>query len=287
MTRQGRAESSGPRRRPRPSLPLPLGHDAPRRSSPRRRAPIRRARRLSAPGSLVRRGRRRLDEHDVLGRDADVVLPRGPLQLHRLRGAQRPGRHPIRRCAGRCRRRSSTSVPSLADSRRRPPKRTRPPSAANRCTCDAMGTVSPPANSSGSNKREYCEGIPASGRARTRAGMPEDARIGPGLLALVPDGLPVAELHRVQGAGLFALAAVLTGHRRRGPHGHAGPTRTGSLAGREATRPSWAGAVSRDPLTGPSDHPRPDRTPMRPINLPAYGKVEACPRSRRTSPSAA
>ena len=29
------------------------------------------------------------------------------------------------------------------------------------------------------------------------------------------------------------------------------------------------------------------RTPMRPINLPAYGKVEACPRSRRTSPSAA
>jgi len=28
-------------------------------------------------------------------------------------------------------------------------------------------------------------------------------------------------------------------------------------------------------------------TPMRPINLPAYGKVEACPRFRRTSPSAA
>ena len=46
------------------------------------------------------------------------------------------------------------------------PNRTLPPPAACRCTCDAMGMVSPPVNSCGARNREYCSGIPDSGRAR-------------------------------------------------------------------------------------------------------------------------
>ena len=61
---------------------------------------------------------------------------------------------------GRLRRLRARPAVSTANS-------TRLPSAATRGTCDAIGTVSPPANSSGSRRREYREGRPVSGNAST------------------------------------------------------------------------------------------------------------------------
>ena len=104
----------------------------------------------------------------MLRRDPDVVLPGRPLQLDRLCGAQRPVGVPLADAQedplAVIRRQATASAASFPSST---PNRTRPPSEARRCTWEAIGTVSLPANSSGSRNREYCEGIPASGSAST------------------------------------------------------------------------------------------------------------------------
>ena len=229
-----------------------------RRSSLRRPAPTRRA-----PGRVppTRRrssaaARRRLDEHHVPRRDPDVVLPRRPLQLHRLGRAQRPAasHSPMRRkmpVPGR-----PSSPPSVvARSRRRPrtahARRRRPPGARAR----RSAPVSPPANSSGSKNREYCEGESRLGEGQDRARVPEHAGVGLRLLSQVGDRLAVAELDGVEGAGLArrpcpAIAAGTVGrrHRRhRRPTAAPAPPGTASPAGRAAASPPSAEAAPRWP----------------------------------------
>ena len=139
--------------------------------------------------------RRRLNEHDVVRRDGDVVLPGRALEFHGLHGAQGAGRVPLPDAQpdSLCSDASSPAVPSPAACvPSSTENRTRPPSAARRCTWDAMGTVSPPVNSSGSKKREYCEGNPDSGRARSDPDVPEDPGVAGRFVAAVPHGLPVA-----------------------------------------------------------------------------------------------
>ena len=275
-----------------------------------------------ARGARDRRqpGGRRLDEHHMLRRDPDVVLPGGPLQLHRLGGAQRPSGVPLadaqEDALAVTRRRPP---PSLVSSRRRPrtaPARRRRPAgararrsgrSARRRTPRAPGTVS-----------TARESRPRGERGPSPA-CQKHTGIGVGLLALIPDGLAVPELHGVQGTGLLATVRRRLRHRHR-------PPRADRHRRRQPTAASAPGSAIRSgrPTLGPGPprprrpHPEqgplqirrqrarhgqgectrwprssdaPDqpvhRTPMRPINLPAYGKVEACPRSRRTSPSAA
>ncbi len=105
------------------------------------------------------------------------MLPGRPLQAHGLGAAQRAGGVPFADAqpdalvqapgpsigAGLClgaRFGVRVAPSSTANS-------TRQPSDATRCTCDAMGTVRPPPNSSGSKNREYWRGRPDSGSAST------------------------------------------------------------------------------------------------------------------------
>ena len=215
---------------------------------------------LAAPGPVVSRAVGDSMNTTWLRRDADVVLPGGPLQLHRLGAPQRPGRIPFADA-------QEDALPIL-ELRRPPrrlpsstPKRTRPPSAASRCTCEAMGTVSPPANSCGSKKREYCDGIPALGQGEDRPGMPEDAGVGLRLLALVPHRPAVPDLHGVQGAGHLRVLAPPSSSALRtarpdptpapaappppphDPTATPAPPGRASLAGQEAASPTWGGAA--------------------------------------------
>ena len=140
------------------------------------------------------------------------------------------------------------------------------------------------------------DGSPVSGRASTDPGVPEHAGVGIGFLA--------QEQHRPGRRGspphgghpwVDAPAPVASHrrhhrhHRRRAPPpkppGHAGPTRN-RVPCRSGGNEPYIGRVGARPdsITRP---PPITLITMRPINLPAYGKVEACRRSRRTSPSAA
>ena len=256
----------------------------------------------AAPRRRSRRGRR-LDEHDVLRRHPDVVLPGRPLQRRPTgRSAAHP-RRPTRRCAGRSPRRH----------RRRSTTRQLPSSTPNRTRAAIGGHpvhVRGDRRRSGRRRtplarrnREYCERNPGSRGARAPSpACQKHPGVGIRLLTRVRDGLAVAELDGVQRPGGLPPASA-PAHRRavtvtgRPPHrptppptATPAPPGTGSPGGQAATSPTSAGS---DPLSirspAATRSPRDDRrrTPMRPINLPAYGKVEACPRSRRTSPSAA
>ena len=321
--RTPRARASPGRGRAGSSAPPPCRTTVPSPPAPRGTTPTQ----PSAPGTHPKgtdggttvagrqARRRRLDEHHVIRRDADVVLPGRPLQLHRLCRAQRAGGIPLADAQedalaviDRHRRRS---LPSST------PNRTRPPSAASRCTCDAIGTVSPPANSSGSRNREYCEGIPASGRARTDPACQNTPASASDSWRRYQTALPSLNSTACRAPAALppppppsppspSTATASHRHRRQPartaptPRATPAPLGTGFPAGRAAASPTSEGRAPRWPRS--PRHRSPDRpadtatirptrssreTPMRPINLPAYGKVEACPRSRRTSPSAA
>ena len=140
-------------------------------------------------------------------------------------------------------------------------------------------------------------GDPGLGQRQDRSRVPEHGGIGVGLLAHVRDGPAVSDLHCVQSAPAAAQsrsslapsspAADPSRPPAPDPHGQAGPARNRVPWRSGGNEPDIgrASAPSRSrevPITS-----RTSDGPMRPINLPAYGKVEACPRSRRTSPSAA
>ena len=200
---------------------------------------------------------------------------------------------------------SSTSPPSAVPSSTA--NKSRLPSAARRCTCDAIGTVSPPANSSGSREPRVLRGDPGSREGEDRSPVPEHGGIGLGLPADVGDGPAISELHRMQSAGELVACppaplpppppspppplpapARPPWPRRPGSEQRSLQVGRERARHREGERPIGPDHRSTRP---DSERARPDRscreTPMRPINLPAYGKVEACPRFRRTSSSAA
>ena len=178
-----------------------------------------------------------------------------------------------------------------------------------------MGTVAA-ANSSGSKNRDTADGIPLSREGEDRPRMPEHAGIGPRLLADVRHGPAVSDSTACRCAGELVPATCARHRPRRRPrrppagtstahrHQHPGtpgprpaPPGKGSLQVRRRKRPRHregeAPRWTRSPQLRPTlETMRPTRsssreTPMRPINLPAYGKVEVCPRFRRTSSSAA
>ena len=111
-----------------PSPPSPPRGTTP--IQPSHRAPTRTAPKGSHRGRLAGGGRR-LDEHHMLRRDADVVLPGRSFQLHRLGGPQTRRPRPIRRCAGRCPRRHRSHHRHSFRRRHRtgPARRQRPPGA--------------------------------------------------------------------------------------------------------------------------------------------------------------
>ena len=235
---------------------------------------------------------------------ADVVLPGRPFQLHRLGGPQRTGGIPFAEAQE-----DALAVVDLAAVHVAPsstPNSTRPPSAARRCTCEAMGTVRPPANSSGSRNREYCEGIPASGRARTDPACQNTAASAADSWRRYQTALP-SRISTACKAPASSSTSLSPPYRHPTPPTPAPPAPAGPPRPRRPDSEQGSLQVGRQRArhreserpVGP-DHGitrvktamiRPNRssreTPMRPINLPAYGKVEACPRFRRTSPSAA
>ena len=198
---------------------------------------------LAAPGPVVRRA-----VGDSMKTTCSAVMPMSCCQVDRsnstdwaARSAPAASHSPIRR---KMPSRSSTSPPSswLPSST---PNSTRPPSAASRCTCEAMGTVSPPPNSSGSKNREYCRGMPASGRARidpacqkTPASASDSwrwyqtawpSRISTACKA--PDLSP-------PGAALVRPLPHRRQRRHQPPTATPGPPGKGSLAGQEGARPT-------------------------------------------------
>src|SRR6185437_754537 len=122
--------------------------------------------------------------------------------------------------------------------------RTRVPSEATRWTCDAMGTDSAPANSRGSSKREYCDGKPVSGRAKTDPACQNTE-------ASASDSL-----HRY----VTALPSR-NSTAWRAPMGRPAPSGPGSPA---SAAPPMLPAVSPAPSTGSADRcTHGDRGPMR------------------------
>src|ERR1700683_2183410 len=185
------------------------------------------------------------------------------------------------------RRRTPSSSPTPSYSSSPPPtteNSTRPPSAATRCTCEAMGIVSPPANSCGSRKRSYCEGNPVSGSASTEPACQntpasageagrryEPARPSRSSTACSapppPPGPPTAPPTPTP----------------PGPTRNSAPCRSGGSA---PSMGSPAPATDTDidgdpaPATDPAPTPDPDvslPSTMRPINLLAYGRVKGMP----------
>ena len=153
VTRQGSSRTSAPRTRRRPGGTTPIhafgtGHPP------------------EGHGAGVA-GRRRQTRSvgDSMKTTCLAVTPMSCCQVARssstdcaVRSAPAASHSPMRR-----------KMPSVSSSRRRrspppssTPKSTRPRRPPPGGTCDAIGTVSPPPNSSGSRSREYCERQPGS-----------------------------------------------------------------------------------------------------------------------------
>ena len=136
------------------------------------------------------------------------------------------------------------ALPVLKRQRRRPApvvhrEEHTAPSAARRWTCEAMGTVRPPANSSSARNREYCEGIPVSGRARTDPACQNTPASAADSLQ-VPDGLP----SRISTAWSAPRAGAAPSPRRR-PHPEQGPLQVRRQRARHGQR-HHSGAASAD-----------------------------------------
>ena len=243
-------------------------------------------------------------------RDADVVLPRLPLQFHRLGRPQRSRRVPFAD--------AQEDAVALVVAPPRPspppppstPNRTRPPSkpAGGRAMRSAPSVRQriPPApeiasTAAGSRSRG---GRGATRRARRlrhqHRTLDADTR---------PPGRPGSpwragrrphRRHPPRRQDRRIGSTVVVARNRTTVDRHPGttvgpprPCRPHPEQGALEVRRQGARHRERKRPVALADHgcPRSSREarrrPMRPINLPAYGKVEACPRSRRTSPSAA
>ena len=146
-------------------------------------------------------------------------------------------------------------------------KSTRAPSGITRCTCEAMGTVRPPPNSSDASRREYCDGRPASGSASTEPACQKTPASAGESTRRYETACP--------SRSSTACSAPADPPRPAAP----APPGRASLGGLAVTTPPWA-----------MEAPCP-RTPRRaPCRQPTYLRMaasKACPPCRRTSPSAA
>ncbi len=183
--------------------------------------------------------------------------------------------------------------------------KTRLPSAATRGTCDAMGTDSPPANSCGSRRREYCEGRPVSGNASTDpacqktlasasdspqrydTAMPSRnstawmAPIGrPGSAPSNPPGpsAPPGPSGPAAGSGGRAASPERCAHGERGPMRSSVPCRSGG------STPSMGSDACSIPITTTARSPRrcPEHSPSAPGPTPGLGGSNY--RGRRHAP---
>ena len=160
------------------------------------RAPTRTARSWRRLGQPCRR---RLNEDDMVGRHADVVLPRRALELHRLRRAQAPvASHSPRRSQippsrPTSARRLHPSVDAVVDR-----EQTRLPSAAISVHVRRDRDGQPSGKLLGLQESRVARREPGLGKSEHGVGVPEHPRIGLGLPLQEGHGPSVTQLHGVE-----------------------------------------------------------------------------------------